>query len=419
MDRKTQVVIIGGGIVGCSAAYFMARSGVSVVLCEKATIAAEQSSRNWGFVRQQGRDPAEVPLMKECIKIWETLEKDLESDIEWVQGGNIRVALDQEQLGRYEAWMQIARDNDLDSRLLTAKELSELLPTKKTFAGALYTPSDGQAEPALVAPALARAAERLGAEVITDCAVTNIELTDGAVSAVMTERGRIDCELAVCACGAWTSRVVRELRVEFPQLWIKNSVARSAPLPHITDAGVWASAAFRQRRDGSLNIALGGEAGHDLSLDTFRFRKNFKALYQLEGSALRIRAGRLLLDDALGRLNHNAAYRVLDPKPNIANLKDAVTRLEDTFPQVGKIHIDRSWAGYIDCTPDLIPVIDALNKPRGLIVASGLSGHGFGLGPIVGRLVAEIVTKGQTSLPIGAFRMTRFAEGTVQPMNVV
>ena len=119
MVEKTVVAIIGSGIVGTAAAYCLAKRGVAVIVCEKGEVAAEQSSRAWGFVRQQGRDPAEVPLMVEGIRVWQGLERELDADLEGLQAGNLVTAEGPEQLASYEGWLSAAREFGLDSRILT------------------------------------------------------------------------------------------------------------------------------------------------------------------------------------------------------------------------------------------------------------------------------------------------------------
>jgi glycine/D-amino acid oxidase-like deaminating enzyme len=110
MERRADVVVVGGGIAGCATAFYLARRGVRVTLLERGEIAGEQSGRNWGFVRQQGRDPFEVPLMMESNRIWRGLEQELDADIEWIQGGNLALAATPERAALFEEWLEIALD---------------------------------------------------------------------------------------------------------------------------------------------------------------------------------------------------------------------------------------------------------------------------------------------------------------------
>ena len=144
LPEAVDVAIIGGGIVGCSAAYFLARSGVSVAVFEKGCIAGEQSGRNWGWVRQQGRSPIELPLMMQSLRLWKELPAQLGEDIGFHQGGSLYLAEDAKALSGLEEWLAVAREHSLDTRIVTGSELKALFAAGDRFAGALYTASDGR-----------------------------------------------------------------------------------------------------------------------------------------------------------------------------------------------------------------------------------------------------------------------------------
>jgi glycine/D-amino acid oxidase-like deaminating enzyme len=414
-------VIIGAGIVGCSAAYFLAKRGIPVVVCEKGEVAAEQSSRNWGFVRQQGRDPAEAPLMIECNRMWQGFERELDADLEWRQGGNLVLAYTEERLHEFERWVEIARQYQLHSKILTKREAEALLPGAQTdCVGALHTPSDGQAEPSKVSVAFQRAAQRLGATFYTHCAVTAIEQQGGSVSGVVSEHGAIRSSNVVCAGGAWSGRLLRSLGLNLPQLWMRGTVARTTPVRKITDSGVWSRVAFRQRRDGTLNIASGFGTDHDLMLRSVRHARAFWPNYLKFRSFVSLRIGKPFVDDMHGRFSDPRRTRILDPAPNPQRVNEALAQLKKTFPDIENVEITRSWAGYIDFMPDMIPVIDGLDHPKGLFVATGLSGHGFGLGPIVGRVIAELIVDSGASFDLHDFRFSRFSDGSrLAPRSVI
>src|SRR5881396_2430840 len=128
MERDADVVVVGAGIVGCATAYFLARRGARVVVLERGPAPGEQSRKNWGFVRQQGRDPLELPLMMESNRIWRELEPELEADIEWVKGGNLALAADEHRMTLLEAWLPVAREFGLDTCLLRSRDLASVIP---------------------------------------------------------------------------------------------------------------------------------------------------------------------------------------------------------------------------------------------------------------------------------------------------
>src|SRR5579884_568045 len=254
METEAEVVVIGGGIVGSATGYYLAKRNTRVVLVDKGDIADEQSSRAWGFVRQQGRDPAEMPLMVACNKLWQGLTEELGADIEWVQGGNLGIAATEERMEQYRGWLPVARDFGLDTRVLSRGEVQRMIPALEgPFVGGMYTPSDGHAEPRKATTAFARAAQERGATVFTHCAAEGIEVTAGKVSGVRTEQGLIRTSVVVCAAGAWSARVAKMVGLSLPQRVVRSTVAQTEPVPPITSRGVWApGVAFRQRTDGTL-----------------------------------------------------------------------------------------------------------------------------------------------------------------------
>lgn len=429
MERDADVVVVGAGIVGCATAYFLARRGVRVVVVERGSVPGEQSRKNWGFVRQQGRDPAELPLVMEANRLWRGLERELGADVEWVQGGNLALAADAERLAAFEAWLPIAREHGLDTRLLRAGDLTTVVPgLAGDWAGGLHTPGDGHADPEKATDALARAAVAHGASLHLDCAVQGVTTRAGAVGGVVTERGEIRTATVVCAAGAWSTRLGRTLGLDLPQRWVRGTVARTTPAPAVTACAVWGpGVAFRQRRDGGFTIAAGGALDHDVTLDSLRQLRFFLPNYWKNKSLFRFHVGRPLLASLAAALPGSAARRRplvwdrgLEPRPNSAKVRRSLLELRRVLPSLPPLGIARSWAGYIDAAPDLIPILGEVPGLRGLLLATGFSGHGFAMGPIAGRLVSELIVDGKPSLDLAAFRFSRFAEGAIgRPRNVL
>ena len=429
MGRQADVVVVGAGIVGCSAAYFLARRGLRVAVVERGAVHGEQSRKNWGFVRQQGRDPSELPLMIESNRLWRGLEAELGADIEWVQGGNLALAANPERMALFEQWLPVARESGLDSRLVSPRDLPGVVPgLAGQWAGGLYTPSDGHADPEKATDALARAAVAHGAVMHLGCAVEGITTRNGAVSAVLTERGEIVTDWVVCAAGAWSWRLARRLGLALPQRWVRGTVARTTPAPPVTPCAVWGpGVAFRQRRDGSFNIAAGGALDHDVTLDSLRQVRFFLPSFWKNKSMFRFHVGRPLARSIMAALPGSPARRhplVWDrgnePVPNPDKVARSLAELTRVLPSLPRLGIARSWAGYIDATPDLLPVLGEVAAPRGFVFATGFSGHGFAMGPVAGRLVSELIVDGKTSIDITALRFSRFAEGAIgRPRNVL
>ena len=217
LPARADVVIIGGGIIGTSTALFLAQRGVSVALDEKGHIAGEQSSRNWGWCRKMARDPREIPLIIESLRLWQGMNEMVEAETGFRTCGIMYLAETPEDIARLETWLEHAREYQLDTHLIDSAEVAERLPgLAKKWAGGLYTPSDGRGEPQMAAPAIAQAARRHGAKILTGCAVRGIETAAGRIAGVVTEKGRIACGSVVLAGGAWSRLFAGNLGVELP-----------------------------------------------------------------------------------------------------------------------------------------------------------------------------------------------------------
>ncbi|MGH8315979.1 MAG: NAD(P)/FAD-dependent oxidoreductase [Steroidobacterales bacterium] len=420
LPKTADVVIIGGGIVGTAAAYFLARAGVSVALCEKGRIAGEQSGRNWGWVRQQGRSPIELPLMIRSLALWRGLQEATGEDLGFAQGGSFYLATDDAALERFRPWLTIAGQHGLDTRLIDSRELGEFLQgSQGRWAGALYTASDGRAEPNRAAPTLARSAARAGAVILTHCAVRGIECAAGRVASVVTEHGSIGTSTVLCAGGAWTSFFCRSLDIELPQLLVKGTVARTAPAAQILGGEAWSpDIAIRRRSDGGYTVARGSALEHALVPASLRYLPKFLPALRQEQGAVRLRIDhqfwRALSTPRRWALDRESPFerdRVLDPAPDAGDLKAIADALARHFPEIAGAAFVETWAGMIESSPDVLPIISPAGAIDGFFVATGFSGHGFGIGPGAGELAAAMVRKRASSDELARFRLSRFCDG--------
>lgn len=418
---EAEVVIIGGGIVGVSTAWFLAKQGVNVVLCEKGHIAGEQSGRNWGWVRCQGRDTRELPMMLESMRIWDTFALETGEDVGFTRSGCLYMTDSEKVLGKYTQWLAIAREYGLDTQVIEGKELDKHVSgASSRWRGALYTASDGRAEPHQATPAIARAAASQGATLLSGCAVRGIETQGGRLSAVVTEHGSIRTSVALCAAGAWTSAFCRSLGISFPQLQVRGTVVRTEPAQVVLNGNVFdKKIGIRRRQDGGYTIAHGSVLDHFITPATFRYSFKFLPALLHEMQSLRISIGRPFVDElmtptrwALDEESPFERNRVLNPQPNPGVLRKIRSNLDEVFPQLKETKFAETWAGMVETTPDVVPVMCEYEKIPGFHIASGLSGHGFAIGPGAGKALAAVLTGNDPGIDMSPFRLSRFFDGS-------
>lgn len=398
---RTEVVVIGGGIIGVTTALTLAERGVPVVLCEKGVIAGEQSARNWGWVRQMGRDAAEIPLARASLGLWEGMNARIGAETGFRRTGITYLCYTRQDLAHWSGWQRKGAEGGVEARMLSTAEAEALLPgARPGLRAALHCPTDGKAEPWIAVPAMAEAARRAGVRILTGCAVRSLETAAERVCGVVTERGPIACSQVVLAGGAWSRLFAGNAGIDFPQLKVIGTVARVAGVTGVSEMPVGAgNFAYRKRLDGGFSVALRNANIAPILPDNFRLMTEYLPSLATSWRELKLRAGPSFLHD-LRMPRHWAAdartpfeaVRTLDPGPNAGFTRKAMAHLCAAFPAFREGRIERQWAGVMDVTPDAVPVISPVAALPGFHIASGFSGHGFGIGPGAGHLMADLIT---------------------------
>jgi len=421
LPPSTAVVVIGGGIIGVCAAFALAARGIAVVLCEKGYIACEQSSRNWGWCRQAGRDEREMPLIVESLRLWRDMNRLTQSETGFRTCGVLYVGESEADEARFTRWLHMAQPYDIGTQIVRGSELSALMPgASRTYRCGLYVPTDGCAEPQMAAPAIARAAQRQGAVILAHCAVRGVERGAGRVTGVITERGRIACDAVILAGGAWTSLFCASLGIRLPQLKVLSSVLRTAPVSNGPEACAYMTdLGYRRRRDGGYTIARGTGYLVPMVPDSVRYLREFSPTIAKEAAALKPRFNAQSMLEwreprrwALDRPSPFERTRVLDPRPSLRLNAEAHAAMVRLYPHFREVPIVQQWGGYIDVTPDVVPYISGVGDLPGLVVATGFSGHGFGIGPGAGALAARLATNQPLDVDATPFRISRFSDGS-------
>lgn len=417
IPAQTTVVVIGAGIVGLSAALTLAERGIPVVVLDKGRVAAEQSSRNLGWIRKTSRAPADVPLAQAADRLWAAMPARTGEDGGYRQAGILFAARTEAQMGFYESWARTVAPLDLGSRLLTPAEIAELVPGGQgRWLGGIFTPSDGRAEPTLASSAIARAALARGALIVENCAVRAIATTGGRVSGVVTERGEIACEQVLLAGGLGSRRFLGNMGIELPTLPLVCSVLRTAPMEGPTEIAVGApDFSFRKRLDGGFTITQRGRLDGPLTPDHLRIGLRYLPQLRAQRGVVQVGLGAAFFRD-LATPRHWTARevspfetcRITDPRPNPDLNAEALRNLRAAWPVFANARVAQSWAGTIDVTPDSDPVISAVARVPGLVLATGFSGHGFGTGPAAGHLAADLITGAPPIVDPAPYRFDRF-----------
>jgi glycine/D-amino acid oxidase-like deaminating enzyme len=413
---RVDVVVVGAGIVGCSAAYELARQGLSVALFEKGQVAGEQSGRNWGWVRRQNRAHQELELATLSVRRWDEICAEISADAGFRRSGILFCTNDDIELERWEKWGEKARDHDFSSQILSSREASVRAGGTTSWRGGVWSPSDGSAEPGTACAVIATGGKNLGVFLHQNCAVRGLDLKAGRLSGVWTEHGRVQAEAVVVAAGAWSSRFCLHEGISLPVVNIEGTAFQTKVAPDI-GLGCLSTPNFalRRRQDGSFTIARPGFGTLQLAPQNLKHAFKFLPMYKSKvAKKLDYRVGRAFWNgpEALGgwdktRNSPFEAIRILEPSPDGKLVIEALDALGKEFPQLIGVAPQVVWAGAIDTTPDLVPVISTVSTP-GLIIASGFSGHGFALGPGSGKLIADLVSGNRPCVDPAPFRLSRF-----------
>jgi len=421
LPAAVDVVIIGAGIAGSSAAYALAKKGHSVALLDKGIVCGEQSSRNWGWCRQQNRDLRELPLSMRAVEMWDGLSEELGADVSFRRTGLIYVTRDPAELAQWEGWINQARQFQFHSRILSATEAKAMTPgSTENWIGGLHSPSDGRAEPAIAGPMIAEGARRLGATIHQNCAVRGLEISAGRVSGVVTEKGTIRASAVLCAGGAWASLFCRREGVRLAQACVRSTSFFTETAPEVTPGGLaLTDVTIRRRVDGGYTVGLSGRGLLQITPQGLIYARQFWPMFKKRRAKLKISFGRAFFEgpESITRwdLDETSPFeqtRTLDPPGDPDLVQMGLKRLGEIYPQLKGLKVAQSWGGLVDCTPDAIPVISAVDPIPGLFLSTGFSGHGFGIGPGAGRLAADIIAGDTPIVDAHPYRYRRMIDGT-------
>ena len=367
---RVDVTIVGGGIAGCAAAVTLRKAGLTVVLLEKNLCGAGASGVNFGGVRQQGRHLSELPLARRARPLWDELDERLGEDVEFQATGHLKLARSDADMAQLERYAQDAAEHGLRLKLLGASTLRSEHPwLGPDVVGASLCAEDGQANPRLVGPAFARLARRLGADVREHAAAISASRSGDGFE-TRTDRLEVQSRFLVNCAGVAAGRIAAGFGEEVPLRPLVPNMLVTEPLPFFINR--------------SIGVCGGGVYLRQIA----------------RGNAI------LGGGDGWGDTECNRS------RPMTGTSLDAMTSALALVPALAGSLVIRTWAGIDGEMPDGIPVIGFSATTPNLVHAFGFSGHGFQLGPIVGEIIAELLTQGRSASPLAPFAIERFAGAT-------
>jgi sarcosine oxidase subunit beta len=371
MTKRYDMAIIGGGLAGCSTALHATLQGASVVLIERGRCGAQASGVNYGGVRQQGRHVAEMPLARRSRAIWGDLRNLIGTDCDFVASGHLKLARNNADLVELGTHQLLLADHGIHTDLLDAADLKRRFPyLAKHYVGGSLCAEDGQANPRLVAPAFARVASLLGADIRENCKVIGAEPSLGGFSVrVEGDAAPISSRRLINTAGAWGAAIAAQFGDHVEEAVMAPNMCVTEPIAPLIgpNLGVCGGGIYiRQAPNGSVIFGAG-----------------------------------------LGTADREA----LRARPLAETTMDAAAAAIAMVPQLKNVLLLRSWTGIEGRMPDGLPIVGPSPTVDRLFHGFGFSGHGFQLGPAVGAVLAELSLDGQTTTSIAGLAMTRFKPG--------
>jgi sarcosine oxidase, subunit beta len=381
MTRTAEVIVVGGGVNGCSIAFHLARRGVrNIVLVEKGHVASGPTGVSSGVVRQHYTNETLAAMARDSVRVFERFGDEVGGDAGFVQCGVVFLS------GRDSA-AQLATTVEMHQRLgiresvLSSDELKAMEPrlADEDVACGAYDPDGGYADPTLAANSFADAARRMGVEILKRTTVTGLRIDAGSIAGVQTDKGDIASGTVINAAGPWGAKIAAMAGIEIPLTVTRHAVVvTERPLAWRSRTPVWGDliGGWYFKPDGQTGMMVGSVQDDHRSVDADQ-------------------------------------YVDIATNDEVVAASSALLR---RFPIMEEGTARSGWAGLYDVTPDSQPVIDRIERVPGLFCAVGFSGHGFKIAPAVGRIMSDLVVDGVCrSYDIGLFRHDRFTTGDLHP----
>lgn len=369
MKNKADVVIIGGGVNGCSLAYRLTKKGLDVVVVEKKYLSSGATGACGAGIRQQWSTRENAELAIRSVKIFEHLSKELGQDIEFRQGGYLIAVHDKKEMKQAEKNVAMQRSLGLKVDILQPEQIPDIVPILDVKGmrsiGATFCPTDGHANPFRTTFAYADAAKSLGAEIYTHTTVTDLKIKGKEIRSVITEQGTIQTHVVVNAAGIDSKAIADMVKVKLPLIPMRKEIMATERLHPLFEAMV------------------------------ISFKDGIYFSQQKEGQIV----GGIPIPE------EKAGYKTMPTLRFLEHMSQTLTRYA---PVLKHVNLLRHWTGFYDVTPDARPILGEVKEVKGFIQCNGFSGHGFMISPMVSTLLAELIADGKSSEVLDNLRLDRF-----------
>ncbi|MCE5209436.1 MAG: FAD-binding oxidoreductase [Chloroflexi bacterium] len=375
------VVVIGGGIVGCSCAYYLAKAGVKVHLLERGSIGSGASKAGMCHLVTWHEPEIHLQLGREAVKLYEELSHEVAIDIEFRKTGSIAFFENKESLDSNKQMVQSLHEWGIKCQFLEADELIKFEPALSSdLAGGVYYAEDAQVNPLYATLAMAIAARQMGAKIETSAEVVDMELNpkNNTIETIITKSGRITPGLVVIAAGAWSGLLGEKIGLKIPISPRKGHLIVTAPMPENL---------FRVKTILSAGYLESVKAGNNIAVAV---------------NVEQTKNGNLLIGSSRQFVGFD---RSVDPK--VISLM--AERTLHVFPFLKQVNAIRTWTGFRPYTPDLTPIIGEVDAFPNLYLASGHEGLGITEGPVTGKLISQLITGGRMDINIDSLSLNRFS----------